>query len=63
MPRPYGLGSANAVSSTADLRQSVDLITDANGGFWIFLGTQSSYDGRHELWISQLKLRFVFPTP
>jgi hypothetical protein len=52
-----------AVSSTADLRQSVDLITDANGGFWIFLGTQSSYDGRHELWISQLKLRFVFPTP
>ena len=52
-----------AVASTSDLRQSVDLITDANGGFWIFLGTQSSYDGRHELWLSQLKLRFVIPTP
>lgn len=36
--------------------QPLTLTTDANGGFWLFVGTQSSFTGQHEIYITGLKL-------
>ena len=45
-----------AVQSTARVTQAATLTTDAQGGFWVFLGTQSSFLGRHEIYFTQLRL-------
>jgi hypothetical protein len=43
-----------ALNGTAKLRQTVDLTTDASGGLWFFLATQSSATGqRHAIYITQ----------
>ncbi|MGH7561210.1 MAG: hypothetical protein ACRENB_09320 [Gemmatimonadales bacterium] len=36
--------------------QTVSLTTDNEGGFWIFLGTESGFESRHELFFSRLRL-------
>lgn len=45
-----------AVNNTARITQSTQLTIDFQGGFWIFLGTQSSFAGRHEIYLTQLRL-------
>lgn len=42
--------------STALFSQNVDLTVGDSGGFWMFLGTQSSFDGRHELFFTHFRL-------
>jgi len=50
-----------ALNGTTQLRQTLDLTTDATGGFWLFLGTQSSASGqRHEIYITQLLVTLHF---
>lgn len=36
--------------------QPVTLTTDTEGGFWVFIGTQSSFVGQHEIYITGMKL-------
>lgn len=36
--------------------QSQTITTDGQGGFWIFVGTQSSFVGFHEIFVTQLQL-------
>ncbi len=40
-----------SVHATGTVRQSVDLVTDVSGGFWMFIGTQSSVAARHEIYV------------
>ena len=42
--------------STARGIQSQILTIDPLGGFWIFFGTQSSYNGRHDVYFTQIIL-------
>ncbi|HEV8598762.1 MAG TPA: hypothetical protein VGQ69_05345 [Gemmatimonadales bacterium] len=46
-----------AVRNTATLPQSTDFTTDDLGGFWMFIGTQSSVLARHEIYITRVGLR------
>lgn len=36
--------------------QSAPLVTDAEGGFWVFIGTQSSFTGAHQIYFTGLRL-------
>jgi len=36
--------------------QPMLLTTDGGGGFWLFIGTQSSFTGQHEIYLSGMKL-------
>jgi hypothetical protein len=45
-----------AAHLTATVRQTELLRTDGLGGFFMFIGTQSSYVGRHEIYITALTL-------
>jgi len=45
-----------AAHTTATIRQTELLRTDDLGGFFMFIGTQSSYAGRHEIYITALTL-------
>lgn len=45
------------VRNTVTLRQSADLVTDDLGGFWMFVGTQSSVLARHEIYVTRVGLR------
>ncbi|HEV8356648.1 MAG TPA: hypothetical protein VGQ17_07735 [Gemmatimonadales bacterium] len=49
-----------AVRLTNRQDQSATLTTDSEGGFWIFLGTQSAVLARHELYITALQVT-LFP--
>jgi hypothetical protein len=46
-----------AVRNTVTVHQSADLVTDSEGGFWMFIGTQSSVLARHEIFITRVGLR------
>jgi hypothetical protein len=46
-----------ATRNTVTVRQSADLVTDSEGGFWMFIGTQSSVLARHEIFITRVGLR------
>ena len=46
-----------AIRNSETSQQSVDLVTDDLGGFWIFVGTQSSVLARHEIFITRVGLR------
>ena len=46
-----------AVNLTSRIRQSAELTTDAAGGFWMFIGTQSSFLARHEIYLTRVILR------
>jgi hypothetical protein len=45
-----------AAHTTATIRQTELLHTDDLGGFFMFIGTQSSFAGRHEIYITSLTL-------
>ena len=51
-----GMLSAKA---TAIIKQPSELIMDAAGGFWMFVGTQSSFAGRHELYVVRVHLGLI----
>ncbi|HEU5218493.1 MAG TPA: hypothetical protein VFU23_07530 [Gemmatimonadales bacterium] len=36
--------------------QTSTLITDSEGGFWVFIGTQSALAGQHEIYITGMKI-------
>jgi hypothetical protein len=36
--------------------QPTTLTTDVDGGFWVFIGTQSSFAGQHEIYITGMKI-------
>jgi hypothetical protein len=48
-----------AVKGTTLGSQDALLTTDAQGGFWIFLGTESGFESRHELYFSGFRLQVV----
>ena len=48
-----------SAKSTSIVEQHAELITDAAGGFWMFVGTQSSFAGRHELYIVRVHLNLT----
>jgi hypothetical protein len=50
-----------ATKGTTLQPQDAELITDAQGGFWIFLGTESGFESRHELYFTGFRLQ-VTPT-
>lgn len=50
-----GVGTFAAISTLAQA-QATPLVTDADGGFWIFIGTQSSFAGAHQIYFSGLRL-------
>jgi len=41
---------------TIRANQVETLTVDALGGFWIYFGTQSSYNGRHDIYFTQIRL-------
>lgn len=43
--------------STIYQNQPVNLTTDANGGFWLWVATESTAPGRHEVYFIKLNLR------
>jgi hypothetical protein len=45
-----------AIRTTGLQRQSAVLMTDSQGGFFIFIGTQSSFVGSHEIYITKLRV-------
>jgi hypothetical protein len=45
-----------AERATLAQQQSAPLVTDAQGGFWLFVGTQSSFAGAHQVYFSGLRL-------
>ena len=47
-----------AIRSTSMVRQSVDLVT-SSGNFWMFVGTQSSFLARHEIYITRVSVSFA----
>ena len=51
-----GSGGSFALQSTLAQTQATPLVTDAEGGFWLFFGTQSSFVGSHEIWFTRLRL-------
>jgi len=50
-----------AAKGTTVQPQDMELTTDAVGGFWIFLGTESGFETRHELFFTGFRLQ-VTPT-
>jgi hypothetical protein len=46
-----------AIETTSTVSQSVDLVTDFAGGFWMFIGTQSSVQATHEIYITRVSLQ------
>lgn len=46
-----------AAKGTTLQPQNADLSTDAQGGFWIFLGTESGFESRHELYFTGFRLQ------
>jgi hypothetical protein len=46
-----------AVKGTTLETQNAHLTTDALGGFWIFLGTESGFETRHELYFTGFRLQ------
>jgi hypothetical protein len=50
-----------AAKGTTLQTQNADLTTDDLGGFWIFLGTESGFESRHELYFTGFRLQ-VTPT-
>lgn len=46
-----------AVNNTPTLRQPTQLTTDDLGGFWMFIGTESSVLARHEIYLTRVGLR------
>ena len=50
-----------ALRATARQTQTAILTTDSQGGFWVFVGTQSAANGeRHEIYITDLRMT-IFP--
>jgi hypothetical protein len=47
-----------ALRGTAVQVQPTTLVTDAQGGFWIFIGTQSTALARHEVYFNHLRIKF-----
>ncbi len=45
-----------AERATLAQTQSATLVTDAEGAFWLFIGTQSSFPGTHQIYITGLRL-------
>lgn len=45
-----------AVHGSNTVRQAVNLTTDDLGGFWMFIGTQSSFQARHAIYIVGVRL-------
>lgn len=48
---------AKTLSSTAE--QSLTLTTASDGSVWIFVGTDSGYEGKTQLYYQQIELRFT----
>lgn len=46
-----------AAKGTTLQTQNANLTTDAQGGFWIFLGTESGFETRHELYFTGFRLQ------
>lgn len=46
-----------ALRTTSLSRQPLTVTTDGQGGFFLFFGTQSSFAGVHEIYITNLRLR------
>ena len=46
----FGRGSSGPGDGT------VEVVADANGGFWIFFGTESAFETRHEIYFSRVEL-------
>ena len=51
-PSPGTFGMRTTTLKT----QPAALTTDADGGFWVFIGTQSSFVGQHEIYITGMKI-------
>ena len=51
-PAPGTFGLRTAAVKT----QPTTLTTDAEGGFWMFVGTQSSFAGLHEIYVTGMKI-------
>ncbi len=45
-----------AFRRVSTVSQSEPLVIDANGGFWIFIGTESTYTGRHDVYLLGIRL-------
>jgi hypothetical protein len=50
----FGAGTADAGDGM------VEVTADANGGFWVFFGTESAFETRHEIYFTRF---FLFVTP
>lgn len=48
-----------AARTTPLLSQTQQLVVDATGGFWMFIGTQSTFNGRHEIYFTHFRLVLV----
>ena len=46
----FGRGSSGPGDGT------VEVVADANGGFWIFFGTESAFETRHEIYFTRFEL-------
>ena len=46
----FGRGSSGPGDGT------VEVVADANGSFWIFFGTESAFETRHEIYFTRLEL-------
>jgi hypothetical protein len=44
---------------TQTLGQTETLTVDQNGGFWIFIGTQSTFAGSHDIYLLGIRLRIT----
>jgi hypothetical protein len=49
-------GTFDAKGSTLQ-QQEMELITDDSGGFWIFLGTESGFESRHEVYFTGFRIQ------
>jgi hypothetical protein len=47
------------VKTTLVVNQSELVDTDGNGGFWLWIGTQSSFAGNHHLYIASVRVTFI----
>lgn len=41
---------------TSVITQPIQMVTDIDGGFWTFIGIQSSFVGPHEIWFTAMRL-------
>ena len=51
---------AYAERTTDRIKQSVDITTDQDGGFWMFIGTQSTAIGSYEIYILELSVKISY---